>query len=177
VHSSDIQHKREAGYTTQPGLPAAPENWAARLVQARQSLHQLLHASLPGQKIESLLSQVSERLPAAREKAQPRVVGWIRSRKSCGASLKLRRTGWQHLCDAIDPDKDALVLTWGTTEGDNDAKWLVGTCAKLQLPPAAIRRGVILRLRELLVLIPQKEHLLDLNGRVLIVTNGELSVE
>jgi hypothetical protein len=177
MNSSDAQRESEVGFCTDPCIRTAPDNWAARLVQARQSLHQLLHASLSGQRFESLLTQVGERLPAAREKAQSRVVGWIRSRKSSGASLKLRRVGWQHLCDAIDPDKDALVLTWGTTEGDGEAQWIVSICAKRELPPAAFRRSVILRLRELLVLIPQKEHLLDLNGRVLIVANGELSIE
>jgi hypothetical protein len=145
-------------------------------VQAKRSLRQLLHSSLPGKRIESLLLQVGKRLPAAREQAQPRVIGWIRSRKSSSASLKLRRVGWQYLCDAVDPDQDALVITWGTTEGDGDEKWIVTTCAKRALPPAAFRRSVILRLRELLVLIPQKEHRLDFNGRVLIVINGELSI-
>lgn len=154
-----------------------PENWVAKIVQARQSLHGLLHSAPGGQRLETLITQVSGCIPAVREKSQPRVVGWIRCRKSSGVSLKLRRGGWEHLCDAIDPQTNALVLTWGATEGSPDCQWIVSPCAKHELPPRAIKRSVILRLRELLVLIPQKEHLLDLNGRVLLVTAGNVTIE
>ena len=177
MNSSSAQPTPRAGVRTDPHMRAVSDTWAEKIAQAKQSLQALLRNSLGGQRIESLLTQVGESIPAVRERSQPRVIGWIRCRKSSGVSLKLRRVGWQHLCDAIDPAENALVLTWGTTAGVADPQWNVTSCAKRELPPAAFRRGVILRLRELLVLIPQKEHLLDLNGRVLVVTAGEVSIE
>lgn len=167
----------DPGRHTDPQLRAVPGHWAARLVQAKQSLQQLVHTSTAAQTVDSILTHVSEHIPAVRERLQPRVVGWIRCRKSAGVSLKLRRVGWQYLCEAIDPENEALVLTWGATEGRPEPDWIVSRCAKTQLPPRALGRSVLLRLRELLVLIPQKEHLLDLNGRVLVVTAGEITIE
>ena len=161
------------GYATDPGLRVAPETWSQRMAGAT---HSLTHLFSP-EKLELLIARVSEHIPSRREKRLPRVVGWIRVRKSAGVSLKLRRVGWRHLCGALDPDRQAVVLTWGRTELDGDEQWIVNTCAKGDIPPSAFRRSVILRLRELVVVIPQKEHLADLNGRVLIVTDGELSIE
>ncbi len=145
---------------TSPVVSVPPGGWSSRVALAR-----------------NLLVNLGEHLPARREKNLPRVVGWLRVRKSAGASLKLRRGGWETLCKAIDPNRDALVLTWGSTELDAADSWIINTCAKREIPPAAFQRSLILRLRELLVVIPQKEHLLDLNGRVLLVTDGELSIE
>ena len=126
---------------------------------------------------KNLFVDLGERLPIRRQKALPRVVGWLRVRKSGSVTMKLRRVGWEHLCEAIDPNEYALILTWGSNGHEASEQWILSTCAKREIPPRAFRRSVILRLRELLVVIPQKEHLLDLNGRVLIVTDGELSIE
>lgn len=169
------RHDGEAlhGYATEPGLRVLREAWSQRMAGAKHSLAHLLSPA----KLEALLARVGAHMPSRREKLQPRVVGWIRVRKSAGVSLKLRRVGWAHLCGALDPDREALVLTWAATEADDREQWIVSTCAKADIPPAAFRRSVIVRLRELLVVIPQKEHLSDLNGRVLVVTDGELSIE
>ena len=92
---------------------------------------------------------------------------WDVSKSTPNVALTVKSSAWRYLSEAIDPETEVLLVTWGSMGSSSEPRWLVSACAKSAIPPRTLDRGHVTRIGDISVVIPQKVRLKDLDGKTL----------
>ena len=90
--------------------------------------------------------------------------------------LTVKSKAWRHLSITVDPEREILVFVRGQRGDQTGEGWMVSVTSRTDLPEEAESHGYVGALRKYPLLVVQRKHLDELNGRTLSAKGGQLAV-
>ncbi len=94
--------------------------------------------------------------------------------KTSTVALTVKSSAWRYLKESVDPEKEVLLVSWGSLEPTSNPQWLVSVCARSAISPKTLKDGLVTKIGEVSVVIPQKSRVAELDGKTLRCEEGVL---
>ena len=93
--------------------------------------------------------------------------------KTTAFALTVKSSAWRYLEESVDADKEVLLVSWGSGE-TSPPQWMISVCARSAISPKTLREGLVTKIGDVAMVIPQKMRVSELDGMTLRCEDGVL---
>jgi hypothetical protein len=99
---------------------------------------------------------------------------WDVTKSSAAVAWTVKSSAWRYLEESVNAETEVLLVSWGSIEPTSQPQWLVSACAKSAIPAKTLDDSLVTKIGNVLVVIPQKLRISELDGKTLRCESGVL---